>query len=82
MSELKIGDRVIFLIAPESLLHDLPENEQAEILSYVGQEAAITEVSEAGYFWIGFGTQTDDGDYSAYSGHSFSVTADCLRKVE
>lgn len=82
MSNFKVGDRVIFLKAPDWLLKDLPPDEQEEILSYVGRAAEITEVDKFGYFWIGFGSQSDEGEESHYTGHSFSVTADCLKKIE
>lgn len=80
MCGLKTGDTVVFLKAPDWLLNSLPQDEQNEILSFVGQVATITAVDEFGYFWIGFGSQVDDGEESKYSGHSFAVTADCLRK--
>jgi hypothetical protein len=80
MSEFKVGDRVIFLRAPDWLLNDLPSEEQDEIRSFVGQAAEITEIDKFGYFWIGFGVQVDEGEESNYSGHSFAVTADCLKE--
>jgi hypothetical protein len=79
LSQFKIGDRVIFLSAPEWLLKGLPTDEQGQIRSFVGQTAEITEVDEFGYFWIGFGSQIDRGDESQYVGHSFAVTADYLK---
>jgi hypothetical protein len=79
MSELKAGDTVVFLKAPDWLLNGLPLEEQKEILSFVGQVATVAEVDEFGYFWIGFGSQVEDGEEAKYSGHSFAVTADCLR---
>jgi hypothetical protein len=80
MSDLKVGDRVIFLRAPDWLLKDLPTEEQAEIRSFVGQAAEITEIDKFGYCWIGFGSQVDEGEESNYSGHTFAVTPDCLKK--
>lgn len=79
MSEFRVGDRVVFLRAPEWLLKDLPTEEQEEIRAFVGHTAEITEVDGSGYFWIGFGSQTDSGEGSTYAGHSFAVTADCLQ---
>lgn len=79
MGEFKVGDRVVFLKAPDWLLKDLPAEEQDQIRSFVGQTAEITEVDKYGYFWIGFGSQVDDGPESTYAGHSFAVTADCLK---
>lgn len=71
---------MVFLKAPDWLLNGLPREEQSEILSFVGKMATITAVDEFGYCWIGFGVQVNDGEDSRYSGHSFAVTADCLRK--
>jgi len=79
VSELKVGDRVVFLKAPDWLLKDLPAEEQDQIRSFVGQTTEITEVDKYGYFWIGFGSQVDDGEESRYAGQSFAVTADCLK---
>jgi hypothetical protein len=50
--------------------------------SFVGQTAGITEIDQFGYFWIGFGVQSDSGKESTYVGHSFAVTADCLRLAQ
>jgi hypothetical protein len=80
MSELKVGDRVVFLKAPDWLLKELPTEEQNEILSFVGQTAELTGIDKFGYCWIGFGSQVDEGEDSNYSGHSFAVTADCLKR--
>ncbi len=82
MGELKVGDTVVLLKIPDSLIHDLPEEEQEEIRSFIGKTAEITEIDDFGNCWIGFGTQSDEGEYSDYTGHSFSITEDCLRKTE
>lgn len=79
MSQLKVGDRVVFLKAPDWLLKDLPLEEQDQIRSFVGMAAEITEVDKYGYVWIGFGSQVNVGEESTYAGHSFAVTADCLK---
>jgi hypothetical protein len=79
VTELKVGDRVVFVKAPDWLLKDLPKDEQDEICSFVGRITEITEVDKFGYFWIGFGSQTENGDQADYAGHSFAVTSDCLR---
>lgn len=81
MSQFKVGARVVFLNAPDWLLKDLPADEQDQIRSLVGRTAEITEIDSFGYLWIGFGSQVDEGEDSHYVGHSFAVTADCLRSA-
>ena len=76
--EIRMGDRVLLVEIPESLVADLPLEEQAEIRSFVGQQAWVTEVDAHGYCWLGFGSSTDHGDESRYSGHSFCVPRNCL----
>jgi hypothetical protein len=80
MSNFNVGDEVVLVKVPGWLLKDLPEDEQREIMSFVGQSAKIIEVDKFGYLWIGFGLQVDHGKESRYSGHSFAVTADCLKR--
>jgi len=80
MSDLSIGDEVVLIKVPDWLLKDLPEDEQREILSFVGKSVKIMDVDKFGYLWIGFGSQVDHGEGSRYSGHSFAVTADCLKR--
>ena len=80
MSKLNVGDEVVLIEVPDWLLKDLPEDEQREILSFVGQSARVVEIDRFGYLWIGFGSQIDVGEEARYSGHSFAVTADCLKK--
>ena len=77
-AQFEVGDIVRLVSLPDWLIHDLPEAEQREMLAFVGQTAAITEIDVAGYFWLGFGQTMDDGDGSLYTGHSFCVTPDCL----
>lgn len=82
MNDLHVGDEVTLISVPEWLLKDLPEEEQKEILSFVGKGAQITEIDRYGYYWVGFGATFASGEEAVYSGHSFAVTADCLRKRE
>jgi len=79
MNNLNVGDEVVFIKAPDWLLRDLPHDEQREILAFVGQTATIIDIDKFGYLWIGFGSQVESGEESTYSGHSFAVTADCLK---
>ncbi len=52
--------------APSWLLKDQCQRKRAvtKFLCFVGQVATITAVDEFGHFWIGFGTQVDDGEDS------------------
>jgi len=79
MNNFKVGDEVVFIKAPAWLLRDLPDDEQREILAFVGRAVTIIDIDKFGYLWIGFGSQVDCGAESTYSGHSFAVTADCLK---
>ena len=78
----KVGDLVRLKSVSRTLIHDLPLDEQREILSFVGQTTQIEEIDDNGFIWVGFG-RTEEGDDSArYSGHSFSVTSECLELAE
>jgi len=81
MADLHVGDEVILLSVPDWLLNDLPEEEQKEILSFIGKAAQITEIDQYGYYWVGFGGTSTSGEEAVYSGHSFAVTADCVKTI-
>lgn len=81
MEHLKVGDEVILLDIPKWLIHDLPLEEQKELLTFVGQKARITEIDNFGYFWIGFGGYIDEGEYQYYSGHSFAISQKYIKKA-
>ena len=80
--EIKIGQRVRLTAVPDWLVHDLPEDEKREILSYIGKTAVVTEIDRQGYFWIGFGDTQEAPGRAHYSGHSFCVPRECLEPVE
>lgn len=80
-SDVRVGDRVRLLGIPDWLAHDLPEEEQAEIRSYVGGDAVVCEIDAYGYFWIGFGFLNESSGVANYSGHSFCVTREFLEKL-
>ena len=81
--ELKPGDRVRLLSVPDSLTHDLPEDERQAIHAQVGKIMEITQVDELhGYVWLGFGTTTDAADHSTYKGHSFSIGKEHVEKCD
>jgi len=77
---LQAGDDVVLVRIPDWLVHDLPESEKQELISCVGRKMKIEKIDRHGYCWIGFGTAIDVGDDTHYSGHSFCVPADCLKK--
>ncbi|MDQ1833140.1 hypothetical protein [Massilia scottii] len=76
--EINVGDSVRLLGVPDWLIHDLPESEQVEILSFVGQVTVVTEIDAYGYFWVGFGETLFEGSVAHYSGHSFCVSREWL----
>jgi len=80
-NEIKIGSRVKLLRLPESLIHDLPVDEQEEMKSYVGKEATIQDIDKFGYFWLGFGETVEDEQNSYYTGHSFCVLPEFIEIV-
>jgi len=79
--EVSVGSRVRLAQLPEWLLHDLPENEQAEMRAYAGQSATVQEIDGYGYLWIGFGATATDDKGARYGGHSFGVPRECLELI-
>jgi hypothetical protein len=77
-NDIGIGDQVKLTGVPDWLLHDLPEDEQQEILSYIGQLAIVQEIDAYGYFWIGFGNTIASMAEAHYSGHSFAVAREFI----
>ena len=73
---LKPGDSVRLLGLPSWLLHDLPKDEQNELMSYVGKVMQVQEIDSYGYIWVGLGSISEHSDHSSYSGHSFGVPAE------
>ena len=69
----KPGDSVRLLGLPDWLLHDLPKDEQADLVGYVGKLMQVQEVDTYGYVWVGLGSTTEYADHSTYGGHSFGV---------
>jgi hypothetical protein len=72
-NDIQLGSRVKLLGLPNWLVHDLPESEQIEICSYIGQSATVMEIDGYGYLWLGFGLTIESGDTAYYNGHSFAV---------
>lgn len=79
-NDIQVGDHVKLLGLPDWLLHDLPASEQAEMRSFIGQSAVVTEIDGHGYYWLGFGTTIDDNDAARYSGHSFAVPQEFIAR--
>mgnify|MGYP001493792204 CR=1 FL=1 len=73
---LKVGDAVRLLGLPNWLLHDLPEDEQVELLAFVGKVMQVQEIDCYGYVWVGLGAVAEHADRSIYSGHAFCVPAE------
>ena len=77
--EIDIGDVVRLLSIPQWLIRDLPEDEQRDMIAFVGSTAVVTEIDDHGYYWIGFGKTIEITDSAHYSGHSFCVPRECLQ---
>lgn len=77
-SDIHVGDCVKLLGLPSWLIHDLPEDEQLEIQSFIGQAAVVEKIDDYGYFWLGFGSTSGVGNTAHYSGHSFCVTQEFI----
>lgn len=80
-TEIQVGDQVRLLGLPDWLTHDLPESEQTEMLTFVGQSAVVHEIDDYGYFWLGFGSTFDVGSTAHYSGHSFGVPREFIEQL-
>ena len=76
--QFKVGDRVKILAMPDWLIHDLPEDEQAEMKHFVGLVTESTAIKPDGYLWLEFGEILEVGDTAYCSGHSFCVNAESI----
>jgi hypothetical protein len=80
---IKVGDTVEILSLPDWLLSDLPNEERLFIEGLLGMRMIVAEIDRYGYYWMGSGKYSEiDGDSVRYSGHSFCVPAECLKKIE
>ncbi|MCL2022417.1 MAG: hypothetical protein FWG81_10230 [Betaproteobacteria bacterium] len=77
--DIEVGDKVKLIGIPDWLIHDLPPDEQSEILACIGSVFTIERVDDYGYFWVGFGYTTEDKENAYYTGHSFCVTKEYLQ---
>lgn len=82
MSVFPIGSLVRLVGVPNWLIHDLPEEEQRDILSFIGKTTFIDEIDEYGSIWIGFGYSTVTDEGTIYRGHSFIITPEFLEVIE
>jgi hypothetical protein len=80
--DICVGARVRLAGVPAWLIHDLPDDEQAEIVAHIGCVAVVSDIDSHGYFWLRFGSTTEDSDGANYTGHSFCVSQEFLEKVE
>lgn len=74
----KPGDSVRLLGLPNWLLHDLPTDEQAELMACVGTVMRVQEIDSYGYVWVGAGAVVEHVDGCTYSGHTFGVPTEFL----
>ena len=80
--QFPIGARVRLLGMPHWLIHDLPEEEQEDMRSFVGKTTAIEGIDAWGHYWVGFGFFTALDDAVGYTGHDFAITADFLELAD
>lgn len=78
----RIGARVRLLGMPHWLIHDLPEEEQEDMRSFVGKTTTIEGIDAWGHYWVGFGFFTALDDAVGYTGHDFAITADFLELAD
>lgn len=78
---IQVGDCVRLLGLPDWMTHDLPHDEQVEMLSFVGKCAEIEKIDDYGYYWLGFGSLFNVNGTSYYSGHSFGVPVEYIQLV-
>ena len=78
---IRVGDRVKLLGVPDWLIHDLPVDEQREILGFVGCTTHVTAIDVHGYPWIGFGETVEDESGARYGGHSLCIPVDMLERL-
>ncbi len=76
--DINVGDCVTLLGLPHWLTHDLPEDEQLEMQSFIGRSTPVEKIDAYGYYWLGFGSTVEAGDSACYSGHSFCVTREFI----
>ena len=81
--QFRIGARVRLLGMPHWLIHDLPEEEQEDMRSFVGKTTTIQGIDAWGYYWVGFSLPPviDDEGYRC-CGHDFAITADFLEPAD
>jgi hypothetical protein len=79
--EIKVGDHVQLIDLPDWLIHDLPPDEKSEMQTCIGRVLSVEDIDDYGYYWLGFGHTTEDEQNSYYTGHSFCVSKECLRKI-
>lgn len=80
MSEIKPGDFVRLIGAPDWLIHDLPDDEVNLIMAQVGRVAVVTEIDDYGFFWLWFECAEAGGGMSSVSGW-FCVSGEYLQRL-
>ncbi len=65
MGRFKVGETVVFTEVPESLVHDLPDEDRAFIAKHVNQVAVIEKIEPKGFYWLGFDVEMIDGKAQA-----------------
>ena len=79
-THIPVGARVRLLGLPHWLIHDLPEDEQEEMRSFVGKVTTVKEIDAWGYYWVWFRFIDDETRCSTC--HDFAITADFLEPAD
>ena len=75
----RVGDRVRLLGLPDWLIHDLPEDEQRAMRSFVGRCTRITQIDAHGNPWVEFSVATEQPiDAARCEGHEFCISVEML----
>ena len=81
-SSYSAGEQVTILKIPDSLVHDLPEDERAEIRQCEGKTLTIEKIDSNGFLWFGVGSSQELKDRTHYSGHSFCLEPKHVQRLE
>ena len=81
-NDIQAGDCVRLLDLPDWMIHDLPEEEQIDMCSFIGQCTEVKRIDDYGYYWLSFGSLPKaDGTLYNCTGHSFCVPIEFIQFV-